>query len=52
MQSVDFVQTDISVSDNLLVKMIGIYCARTVSEDCCTRLCDWSCYSRSILYFW
>ena len=29
--------TDVSVSDNLLVT-IGICCARTVSENCCTRL--------------
>jgi len=32
--------TDVSVSDNLLVT-IGICCARTITEDCCTRLCDW-----------
>jgi len=32
--------TDVSVSDNLLVT-IGICCARSVSEDCFTRLCDW-----------
>jgi len=31
--------TDVSVSDNRLVT-IGICCARTVSEDCCTRLCE------------
>jgi len=32
--------TDVSVSDNLLVT-ISICHARTVSKDCCTRLCGW-----------